>query len=82
MQITFKREMEDEETTYKLKYSVNGVEGEVKIIEKVNELGDTVYEYKIKEGDKSSTVEKEEPNHHSDDEDEDEDEEESESTEA
>lgn len=73
-EFTFKREIEDGETTYKLKYKVNGVEGEVIIIEKVNELGETVYEYKIKEGDKSSTVEKEEPGHHSDDDDEDEEE--------
>ena len=63
---TFKREIEDFETTYKLKYTVNGVEGEVKITETVNELGETVYEYKIKEGDISSTVEKDEPGHHSD----------------
>ena len=72
---TFKKEVEDGETSYKLKYDVNGVEGEVKIIEKVNDLGETVYEYKIKEGDKSSTVEKEEPDHHSDDHDDQDDEE-------
>ncbi len=78
---TFKREVEDEETTYKLKYKVNGVEGEVKIIETVNDLGEIVYEYKISEGGKSSTVERDEPNHHSDDDDDDDDEEENESEE-
>ena len=45
---TFKREVEDGETTYKLKYKVNGVEGEVKIIEYINDLGETVYEYRLK----------------------------------
>ncbi len=80
---TFKREIEDGETTYKLEYDVNGVEGEVKIIETVNDLGKIVYEYQIKEGDKSSTVEIEEPDHHSDEhEDENEDEEETDANEA
>ncbi len=74
-EFTFKREVEDGETTYKLKYKVNGVEGEVKIIETVNELGETVYEYKIQEGDKSVEVEKDEPGHHSDDDDDEEDDE-------
>lgn len=77
-EFTFKREVEDGETTYKLKYKVNGVEGEIKIIESVNELGETVYEYKIKEGDVSKDVEKDEPGRHSDDDDEDEEEQEEE----
>ena len=74
-EFTFKREVEDEETTYKLKYKVNGVEGEIKIIETVNDLGETVYEYKIKEGDVAKDVEKDEPGHHSDDDEDEEDEE-------
>ncbi len=78
-EFTFKREIEDGETTYKLEYEVNGVEGEVKITERVNELGETVYEYEISEGEFSSYVEKDEPDYHSDDEDEDEEEKEEES---
>ena len=47
---TFKRELEDDnETEYKLEYEVNGVEGEVKITESLNEAGETVYIYEIDE---------------------------------
>lgn len=70
-EFTFKKNVEDGVTVYKLKYEVNGVEGEIKIIEKTNDLGETVYEYQIKEGDISSTTEKDGPNYHSDDDDED-----------
>jgi len=73
-EFTFKREFEDGEIEYKLKYKVNGVEGEIKIIEKVNELGETVYEYHIEEGDHSSFVEKDEPDYKSDDDEDDDDE--------
>ena len=77
-EFTFKREVEDGETTYKLKYKVNGVEGEVKIIETINELGETVYTYKITEGDVFKDLEKDEPGHHSDDDEDDENEQENE----
>jgi len=79
-EFTFKREIEDGEITYKLEYEVNGVEGEVRIIEKVNELGETVYEYRISEGEHSNTVEKDEPDYNSDDDDEDHEDEEEDET--
>ncbi len=73
-EFTFKREVEDDgEITYKLKYKVNGVEGEIKITESINDLGETIYEYKIKEGDLEVDTERDEPDHHSDDEDDDDD---------
>lgn len=72
-----KQESEDEGTVYKLAYEVNGVEGEIKIIETENELGETVYVYEIKEGDMEKEVDQEEPHSrgrdHEDDEDDDDD---------
>ncbi len=71
----FKREMENGKTTYKLEYEVNGVEGEIKITETKNELGETVYQYKIEEEGKRKDIEKEEPWQKGHDEDHDEDDE-------
>lgn len=66
-EFTFKRELEEDgEITYKLEYEVNGVEGEVKIKVRVNDLGETVYEYSIEEGNVTKDIEKDEPDHHSD----------------
>ena len=53
----FKRELEDGGIEYKLEYEVNGVEGEIKIFETENELGEKVYTYKIEEEGKYKEVE-------------------------
>ncbi len=45
----FKREIEDDGIKYELEYKVNGVEGEIEIFETTNELGETIYTYKIEE---------------------------------
>ena len=73
----FKVELEDDETEYKLEYEVDGVKGEIKITEYINELGETVYEYEIEEDGNHVEVEKDDPD---EDDDEDEDDEELEET--
>lgn len=75
-----KRSSDDDEdgTVYKLKYEVNGVEGEIKIIETTNDLGETVYIYQINEdGHNQKTVERHDPD---DDDDEEEEQQETEDT--
>jgi hypothetical protein len=58
---TFKQEVEDEGIEYKLSYSVNGVEGTVRITVSVDENGETVYEYRIQEAGKVRNIEKGRP---------------------
>jgi len=53
----FKREIEDGGFKYELEYEVNGVEGEIEIFETTNELGETVYIYKIQEEGRTKEVE-------------------------
>lgn len=60
-EFTFKREVEEEGTVYKLTYTVDGVSGTVKIIETVDENGETVYEYQIKEGNIEKNTERGKP---------------------
>jgi hypothetical protein len=66
----FKREIESDEIEYKLEYKVNGVEGEIKITETQDELGDTVYQYEIEEEGKSKEIEVDEDDDDDDDEEE------------
>ena len=47
---TLKKEIEDGQSKYKLEYKVNGVTGNVNITEEVDEQGNTIYAYQIKEG--------------------------------
>lgn len=68
---SFKREIEDDEITYKLEYEVNGVEGEVKITVTINEFGEEVYNYQIKEDGNEKEVEKDKPDSQGFDEDDD-----------
>jgi hypothetical protein len=70
----FKREVESDEIEYKLEYKVNGVEGEIKITETQDELGDTVYQYEIEEEGKSKEIEVDEDDEDDEDDDDDEDE--------
>lgn len=58
---TFKREVEEEGTVYKLQYRVDGVSGFVKIIETFNEDGEVEYEYQIHENDINKNVKKGKP---------------------
>ncbi len=67
----FKREIEDEGIKYELKYSVNGVEGEIKIIETTNELGEVIYIYEIEEEGRYKEVEVEDRFDDDDDDDDD-----------
>ncbi|MGS0973598.1 MAG: LptM family lipoprotein [Candidatus Izemoplasmataceae bacterium] len=72
---TLKREIEDDnEIEYKLEYEVNGVEGEVKVTETVNEAGETVYVYEIEEEGKRVERENGQPTSRGFDDDEDEEE--------
>ncbi len=54
----FKKIVEDDKTIYMLHYKVGDVNGHIKIFEKVDENGDTLYRYKIHEGGKNKQVEK------------------------
>jgi hypothetical protein len=74
----FKKEVEDGETVYKFEYEIDGVEGEVKIIETLDENGNVVYTYKIKEEGKEKEIDKEKEHGRDQSDDEDEDEEETE----
>ncbi|MCK4552407.1 MAG: hypothetical protein KAU02_05755 [Tenericutes bacterium] len=74
----FKQEMESEGNVYKLEYEVDGVEGEIVITETIDEAGNAVYQYNIKEGDKEKQVDKDEPESEGFDHDDDEDDEENE----
>ncbi|AIO18404.1 hypothetical protein KQ51_00521 [Candidatus Izimaplasma bacterium HR1] len=76
---TFKKELEEEGTVYKLQYEVDGVKGMVRITEVVDEEGNITYEYFIQEAGREKHTEKQEPNSHFDDEDEEENEDEEES---
>lgn len=70
---TLKRELEDDnEIEYKLEYKVNGVEGEVKVTETLNEAGETVYVYEIEEEGKQVERENDKPRSRGFDEDDDE----------
>ena len=60
-EFTFKREVEEEGTVYKLKYKVDGIEGTVKIIETTDDLGENIYEYVISESGKNKNVTKGKP---------------------
>jgi hypothetical protein len=55
----FKREVENDGVKYELEYEVNGVEGEIQIFETTNDLGETVYVYKIEEEGQYKEVEME-----------------------
>lgn len=81
---TFKQETEEDgEVEYKLSYNVDGVSGTVKITETVDENGELVYEYKIKEGGRNRDVQRGRPEYDfDDDEEETEEETEEESTEV
>ncbi len=68
-----KKEIEDTIVVYKLSYEIDDIEGEVEICETIDDLGATVYSYKIDEGDKHKELDLDDP-----DEDEEEDEEEDE----
>jgi len=69
-----KYEFDDGQYVYKLIYEINDQEGEVLITETVNELGEIVYQYRIKEGDISREIDREKPSFDEDDEEDDEDE--------
>lgn len=54
----FKKEIEDDKTVYKFEYEVDGVDGEVKIFEITDELGNVTYKYQIDEDGKTKDIEK------------------------
>ncbi len=76
----FKKELEDGENTYKFEYNINGVEGEVKIIENIDQEGNKTYQYEIEENGKSKEIGKPDPDDEEEDDDDDNEEEEEEET--
>lgn len=70
-----KKELEDSEVVYKLTYKIDDVEGEAEICELINDLGVTVYSYKVSEGDKKREFELDDPDEDDEEDEEDEDEE-------
>lgn len=66
-QYTLQKELENGVIEYKLEYQINGVEGEAKIIERVDTNGNTTYAYQIKEGDVEKEIEKGKPSYNFDD---------------
>jgi len=69
---TLKKEVEDGVTQYKLEYTINGVEGEAKIVEGVDTNGATTYSYQVKEGDVEKEIENGKPHYNYEEEDDDE----------
>lgn len=58
------KEIEDSGVVYKLTYKIDGVEGEAEICESINDLGETIYSYRISEGDKVKELDLDDPDEH------------------
>lgn len=62
-----KKEFEGNIFTYKLEYTINGIDGSAKIIEGTDSNGNTTYSYQIKEGNIEKEIDKQKPDYGYDD---------------